>query len=133
MTGVEADEIRRSDVPQNVEGVNILSHAPDQPRSIPCSGVSPDRFYLSTRTLSEFQSCAVLCGTKKAIAYMNADNFIQFDLDQDPEEMQPFQADSTMTENLLYYWASPLLGQPLPVEDISDEDIRLLNDLGYIR
>ncbi|MCD6587675.1 MAG: hypothetical protein J7K88_03895 [Candidatus Fermentibacteraceae bacterium] len=68
-----------TDVPQSIEGVNILSGAPDQPRSIPCSSVSPDKFYLSSRALFEFQSCAVRCGTKKAIAYMDADNFIQFD------------------------------------------------------
>lgn len=121
------------EVPESVEGLDILSRAPDQLRSIPSGGVSPDRFFLALLPLSDFQSCAVTEGSKKVIAYMGTDQFIQFDLDEDPEEKTPFAADSAMTEKALFYWATPRLGNPSPTGELTDEINSTLRDLGYIR
>ncbi|MCD4708102.1 MAG: sulfatase [Candidatus Sabulitectum sp.] len=121
------------EVPENVEGLDLLSHAPAQLRQIPSGGVSPDRFFLAMMSLSDFQSCAVTEGSKKVIAYMGTDRFIQFNLDEDPEENIPLAADSTMIEKALFYWATPRRGNPSPIGELTDEINSTLRDLGYIR
>lgn len=121
-----------TEVPVTVEGIDLLACEPNLIRSVPSGGVSADRFLLAQYPLSHFQSCAVVEGKRKAIAYMGIDEIVQFDLAEDPGEQAPMPADSEMTEKALYYWATPLLGNPLPIEDLSDENLRILNDLGYV-
>lgn len=121
------------DVPEGVEGLDLLSQASDQLRTIPSGGVSPDRFFLASTPLSDFQSCAVFEGSRKVIAYMGNDRFIQFDLEEDPKEEMPAPADSAMVEKALYYWATPRVGNPSPIGEMTEEINSTLRDLGYIR
>ncbi len=120
------------DIPGRIEGVDLLSITAELLRSIPSGGVSPDKFFLFQQPLSEFQSCAVIEGSNKIIAYMGRDEFIQFNLEEDPGELSPFDADSNMTDKALFYWATPLIGNPPPIGELSDENLRILNDLGYV-
>ncbi len=120
-------------IPAGVEGVDILSPDLDSLRAIPSGGISPDRFFLALTPLTDFQSCAVIEGFEKVIAYMGTDRFIQFDLEEDPGEAQPYAADSIMIEKALYHWATPLLGNPAPVDGTTEDINNTLRDLGYIR
>lgn len=119
-------------VPETVEGTSILEAVPEE-RYVPSGGVSPDRFFLTDRSLDDFQSCAVTLGTCKAIAYMERDSIEQYDLLSDPGELSPESADSGMADLVLYHWATPRVGNPEAVGDMTPEINSTLRDLGYIR
>lgn len=117
----------------SLEGVDLLSGAADSLRPIPAGGISPDKFYMAVMSPEELQTCAVTVGSRKVIACVELGRFIQFDLALDPGELSAAPADSAMEEEALYYWATPRVGNPPPVGEMTEEIDSALRDLGYIR
>jgi arylsulfatase A-like enzyme len=121
------------EVPEGVEGVDLLSQDHDQLRAIPSGGTNPQKAIVMHESISDLPTCAVVWGYEKVIAFMEEDRFIQFDLDEDPEEIAPCTADSIMTERALYYWATPPRGDPSPIVNRTRETLDILRDLGYVK
>lgn len=107
------------------DGTDILSQDFNGFRAVPASGVLPTAFLDSSHLAS------VVSGNIKTIAMEGLEEFVNFDLSEDPEELDPLAADSAGVENVLYYWATPQKGFPeLVVHD--ESEINTLKDLGYI-
>jgi len=117
-------------IPPEVEGLNLLElHGH---RTVPSSGVSPDRCFLVNSSLEDFENRAsILVDYRKAIVNFTTGEESMFDLDVDPGENNPSEPSPDLIEALELYWTTPPLGEP---SSVTDERIQEdLQGLGYIR
>ena len=106
------------------DGIDILN-GPGGDRVIPSSGTS--NFVWTERD----QMASTVYNHSKTIMMNEMQDFVSFDLVNDPAEQIPLPGDSAGIEDVLYYWATPQRG--FPGFASSDEaTIQTLRDLGYI-
>ena len=77
---------------------------------------------------------SVVYGTMKGLITRDGstDSYYMFDLQSDPGEQVPLEADSLMIELLDYYRSTPKLYDPAHVTDLDSSSTQILEDLGYI-
>ena len=119
-------------VQTHLDGVSLLdSTARTADRVIPSSRVSPDKCFRWNMEQNE-GLVAVLSGDLKGIINYGLDQpGVMFNLSIDPSENDSLALEPEIAEALDYYWASPRIGHPAPLDMESVSD--LLNDLGYVR
>lgn len=107
------------------DGTNILQPGLAINRPIPASGVAP-------RPLDTMPHLAsVVVNGEKTIASEDLETFVSYDLNTDTDETDPQPGDSAGVEEVLYYWATPPLGNPQTASpDQAATDA--LRDLGYV-
>jgi arylsulfatase A-like enzyme len=110
------------EVPEHVEGIDLLGGEIPEDRPVPSSGVELE---------SDSFQAAVRVGMDKVIWSPVSDSSESFDLRADPGEQSPVPTDSVMLQLVLDYWATPCNYQPTNLEAsvIQNETLR---DLGYI-
>ena len=113
----------------NFEGVDLFSKAARDPRPIPAS-----QLMFNGQVLGQTAIVSILSGNMKGLVTRrgSTDSYFIFDLQNDPHEQVPLEADSLMTELLDYYRATPMLWDPPLVQNLDSLSTRALEDLGYI-
>jgi len=115
-------------VPEYVEGIDLFHETRPQ-RVIPSSGTMPRHSSFTDPREIEFL-CSVLSDSTKGIMNFYTQEEQLYNLSLDPTENDPGLLDSLIRVELENYWATPPVGNPLPVEgDVLDDN---LEDLGYI-
>jgi arylsulfatase A-like enzyme len=109
-------------VQQPLEGTDIFTQPLDARRIIP-SGEILDRFVDS-------HMVAVRRGDDKLFLDAVTGKSIMFNLFDDPLEMHPVPVSDEMVEAAMYYWSTPPLGHPEPVDDL--ESMESIRSLGYL-
>ncbi|MCK5115700.1 MAG: sulfatase [Candidatus Aegiribacteria sp.] len=111
------------------EGVDLFSMAAMDQRSIPAS-----QLMFNGQVFDQTSLASVVFGNMKGLVTRrgNSDSYFMFNLQDDPNEQMPLEADSTLTELLDYYRATPMLWDPPLVQDLDSSSTRALEDLGYI-
>jgi arylsulfatase A-like enzyme len=109
-----------SPAPDGLPGRDLLA-PPGDDRFIPSSNVNSGLVPVVA---------SVRRGDDKVIWDATSDTAVSFDLAADPGEREPLRPDSSLVQAVLYYWATPPAGLPLPVDRGRID--RALRDLGYI-
>ncbi|MBD3369712.1 sulfatase-like hydrolase/transferase [Candidatus Fermentibacteria bacterium] len=111
------------EVPEHVEGIDLLGDSIPEERPVPSSGVE---------MVSDSFQAAVRVEMDKVIWSPVGDVSESFDLRSDPSEQNPIPTDSVMLQLVLDYWATPCNYQPTNLEAPLIQN-KTLRDLGYIR
>jgi arylsulfatase A-like enzyme len=107
--------------PESMEGVDILSSFPS------------DRILASSLLMTTGGRVTVRRLDQKLHWEQASGNSVQFDLLLDRGETSPLQTiDGTLLEAAEYFWASPAIGHPAPV-NLAEAAENALRNLGYIR
>jgi len=93
--------------------------------------IPADRPVYSSGVYSDSTQGAIISERRKVIWSPLDDSSEMFNLDDDPAEMNPMDADSILLDQLLGYWAWPCLWEPIQ-NDIGEMERQKLRDLGYI-
>lgn len=111
----------RLGVPAAMEGVDILA------------GPGDDRILLSDLLMTTGGRVTARRMDQKLHWDQASGAAVQFDLALDPDESAPLpEVDASLVEAAEYWWATPAVGHPSPV-DIDEVATRILRDLGYVR
>lgn len=144
--GIQSDKVRKEPVAQidilptllsicSVEvttdftGLDLFSTSVVEPRFIPAS-----QLMFRGNMLGGVPLASIVYDGMKGVITRNGctDRYSMFDLSIDPDEKNPLPADSVLKEFLDYYRSTPMIWDPPKVEDLDDESIATLRDLGYI-
>jgi len=114
------------DVKGACEGTDILAES-ISPRVIPSSGTTDSPW----RPCEQMAAVVSSSDNIKTFMLKGMEDFVSYDLQADPAEENPMEADSNAIEQVLYYWATPQIGSP-EFANSDEQAIRTLRDLGYI-
>jgi len=117
-------------IPEDVEGVSLLSDSLRSGRAIPSSGLDPQWSGFGGTNPNACYLVSVLKSGMKIIMDMRTGHAEMFDLGNDPGEYHPLPADSSLILDAEDYWTSIPLGDPPPVDTSLVNDT--LRDLGYM-
>ncbi len=107
-------------VPDREEGLDLMGPIP------------PDRPVYSSGVFNDSTQASVVCCRDKVIWSPIDDHSEMFDLESDPQELEPMAADSGLLNLVLQYWAWPCPWEPT-TNQLDVEERKRLEDLGYIR
>ncbi len=105
-----------------ISGIDILNNPVPPERSLPASGCyAPVNNYITMRR-------AFL----KVFWDPETDKSFMYDLSNDYFEQDTLPVDSTLLDELTYYWATPPYVAPQPMEGMEDR-VEMFRNLGYLR
>lgn len=111
-------ELVQVDWPGPVDGTDLFAEE------------GPVPVFSSNLNAGPYWPMAVLTEDEKILWETTTDTWLAFDLENDPDRLNPVAPDSEAIELALDYWSIPLIYSPLPVNRNRVNEI--LSDLGYI-
>jgi len=117
-----------SEMPINVQGMDLLSDSLPPTRAIPSGFTLPDMYVVDDdgkNPLTSVKTVAVMMGDLKVIWDMVADSMVMYDLSIDPAELSPIPITEDMEQQIQLYVATPPQGTSRPMHD------EILMDVDY--